>query len=173
MHEVGLLAFRHGTDVIRHRIADVGRRRAFLQPGEDVLDLETVEVGERVEIDQGGRFQVAEPDAGRFKKPPLAAGIYAVEFAAGGRLEGLLDPLESLAFGNRAVVQVDGEFAGRLAVEKVVEGNHAFDFDFRHAQRVAGGCNVLLPNVAVCILRGPQVVQQIAPFQFEPGRIGR
>jgi hypothetical protein len=146
--------------VVRYPIADVSRFGALFELRHDVPDLQAVQVGERVEIDQGRRLHVAEADTGRLEQAPLAAGIHAVELAAGGRFECFFDPFKTLAFRYRAIVQVNGELPRRFAVEKMVERDYAFDIDPGNIQCACGGGHILGPDVAMGILHGPQVVEE-------------
>ena len=130
--------------MVGHGVANGGWRGALFQAGHDVLDLEAVELGERVKIDQRRRFQITEPDTGCLEQSKLAAGINATDRRAGGHLERLFDSFESLALRDNAPVQVNGELAGGLAGEKVVERDHALDFDGGDIQR--DGCTPKYPR---------------------------
>ena len=165
--QYGLAVFGNETDVVGHFIANAGRCSTLLQLRDDVLYLDAVEVGKWMEIDQGRRFQVTEPDAGGFKQPKLAAGIDATDRCTRCHLECLFDPFESFALRDNAPVQVNGVFAGGQAGQEMVEGDHTLDFDVRDIQCVTARQNMLSTDVAMLILDFPQMVKQFGALEGE------
>ena len=154
-------AVRNRANVFGHNITDLGRRLTLFQRGNDFLDLEAGELRKRPEVDQGGRLEVAETDAGRLEQAELAAGIDTVHHGAGGRLERFPDTPVALELGHNALVQVDRELTARSAAEEVVERHDALYLDGRNTQCAAAGFYVFAPDVSMRVLRRPQPIEHL------------
>ena len=74
--------------------------------------------------------------------------------------ESVLHPFKTLAFGHRAVVQVNSEFTPWLQGQEVIEGNDALNVDGRNTKGFGIRLDVFRPDETVFVLRLPEVVEQ-------------